>query len=36
MILDIGLNIPTGIYSTACADKDGSLRLATEGHGLLN
>ena len=30
------LNIPTGIYSTACADKDGSLWLATEGHGLLN
>lgn len=24
------LNIPTGIYSTACADKDGSLWLATE------
>lgn len=30
------LNIQTGIYSTACAGKDGSLWIATEGHGLLN
>lgn len=30
------LNIQTGIYSTACAGEDGSLWIATEGHGLLN
>lgn len=29
-------NIQTGIYGTACYDRDNNLWVATEGYGLLN